>query len=122
MIHDMTFYGKKICFITAVNDEKKYQHCLASIGRLSVPAGMELEYQPMRGFSSMTAAYEAGRRASKAKYKVYLHQDVELLHKQLLEKLVEDFQSDPSCGILGVVGSADDEVVRARRRVAEPTN
>ena len=99
--------GKKICFITAVNDEKKYQHCLASIGRLAVPAGMELEYQPMRGFSSMTAAYEAGRRASKAKYKVYLHQDVELLHKQLLEKLVEDFQSDPSCGILGVVGCAD---------------
>lgn len=97
---------KRICFITAVNDEAKYQKCRESINQLLVPTGFQVEFQPMRGFSSMTDAYEAGRLASDAKYKIYLHQDVELQHRQLLKKLVQIFADDPQWGILGVVGSA----------------
>lgn len=97
--------NKKICFITCVNDEAKYQRCVASLRQLKLPDGMKAEYLPIYGAASMTAGYEAARQQSRAKYKIYLHQDVEVIYPRMLELMLEVFQQNPDYGLLGVVGS-----------------
>lgn len=97
----------KIECITCVNDEEKYEKCLACLKKLQVPEGMELSFRPVRGAKSMVDGYEQARKASDAKYKLYLHQDLFITEETFLLKLLETFQSDDAIGIIGVVGSED---------------
>jgi len=46
-------------------------------------------------------------RESNAKYKIYIHQDINILNTRILFDLLEIFESDESIGMVGVVGSAD---------------
>lgn len=75
---------RKIAFISCVNDEEKYEKCLSHLERLCIPEGMTVVYIPVRGASSMASGYERARRASDAKYKVYLHQDVYIIETAFL--------------------------------------
>lgn len=95
----------KICFITAVNNEEKYTRCVAFLKKLSIPSGMNTEYLAVRGAHSMTEAYQEAMRASDAKYKIYLHQDVECVNRQMLKRIIKLFQKHPEYGMLGVVGT-----------------
>lgn len=94
---------KKIAFITCVNDDDMYQESMLYLQHLKMPKGMSAEYIPIRGAKSMTAGYEQGRIQTDAKYKIYLHQDVLVLKKELLEKLLECFQN-PQVGMVGLAG------------------
>ncbi len=94
---------KKICFITCVNDEEWYSECLLYLRHLRLPAGMEAEYLGIRGAASMAAGYNEGLRQSDARYKVYLHQDVLVVNKDLVSDLLKLF-SDSSIGAVGVIG------------------
>lgn len=96
---------KKICFITAVNDEEQYAVCLRALKALKVPEGMTAEYIAVRGAASMTAAYQEAMLASTAKYKIYLHQDIECLNRQMLRRLITLFRKYPEYGLLGVAGA-----------------
>ena len=53
----------------------------------------------------MAAGYEAARRASRARYKVYLHQDVYVVHRGFLAELLRLFDTYPRLGMVGVVGA-----------------
>lgn len=95
----------KICFITAINDEAAYNDCLTYLRRLAVPDGMQVESRAVAEASSMAEAYQEGMLSSDAKYKVYLHQDVHILHRRFLIELVRAFRSNVQYGIMGVVGN-----------------
>ncbi len=93
----------KICFITCVNDEEWYSECLLYLRNLRLPEGMEAEYLGIRGAASMAAGYNEGLRKSDARYKIYLHQDVLVVNKDLVSDLLKLF-SDASIGAVGVIG------------------
>lgn len=93
----------QIAFIICVNDEDEFQEAALYLQHLFIPAGMEAEVIPIRGAASMCAGYEQGRQASKAKYKIYLHQDVLIIRKNIIEELLTLFQN-PQVGMIGLAG------------------
>lgn len=95
----------RIAFITCVNDEKQYATCLGHIDALEVPEGHVVEAIAVRGAPSMAAGYQAAMEASAAQYKVYLHQDVYLVHRGVLHELLRLFETYPRLGMVGVVGT-----------------
>jgi len=102
---------KKICFIMCSNDETLANECLLYISQLKVPEGFEIETLVVRDAVSMCAGYNEAMRASDAKYKIYLHQDVLLIYRDILARIVGLFEMHPEVGMLGMVGStslADD--------------
>lgn len=74
---------------------------------LDIPTGFEIEIIPVYDAKSMTMGYQKGMKQSNAKYKIYLHQDTFLLKKDMLEKLILMFQSNPKIGMLGLIGAKE---------------
>ena len=70
----------KICFIICVNNDFFYRECVKYIRWLELPEGMELEILEIRDAKSMASGYQRGMEQSNAKYKVYMHQDLSLIH------------------------------------------
>ena len=97
--------SRRVAFITCVTDEEQYATCRRHLRALEVPTGFSVEYVAVRGAPSMAAGYEAARRASQARYKVYLHQDVYVVHRGFLYELIRLFQTYPRLGMVGVVGA-----------------
>lgn len=95
----------KICFITCVNNEKTYKHCLSHINNLDIPSGYEVEIVSIKDTTSMTNGYNRAIRLNDAKYKVYLHQDVFIINKSFIQDCLNIF-SDKKVGMIGVAGSA----------------
>lgn len=52
----------------------------------------------------MTSGYNVGMRASDAKYKIYLHQDLFIINQNFLYEILYQF-TDKSVGMIGMVGS-----------------
>jgi len=94
----------QIAFITCVNDWSEYEEMKRYIERLDVPEGMVLEFHPIENATSMTEGYNRGMNQSNAKYKVYLHQDVLILHRGFLRDVLGLFQRYPQIGLMGVIG------------------
>lgn len=95
---------KKICFIMCVNDRQYEEECIRYIQHLNVPEGYEVEQLSIWGAPSMAAGYNEGMKQSDAKYKVYLHQDVFVVHKNFIADILSVFQKD-EIGMIGMVGS-----------------
>ena len=93
----------KFAFIICVNDEEEFSEAALYLQHLHIPYGMEAEIIPVRGANSVCQGYEQGRNLTDARYKVYLHQDVLVVHKNLLEELWYMFQ-DPQVGVVGLAG------------------
>ncbi len=93
----------KFCFIICANDERYLEESLWYIDRLSLPEGYERETVIIRDAVSMTNGYNRGMAQSDAKYKIYLHQDVLLVNRNLLGDLLKIFQDD-SIGMVGAIG------------------
>lgn len=98
-----TLNPQKIAFILCVNDENEFGETALYIQHLHIPYGMEAEIIPIRGASSMCQGYEQGRQLTEARYKIYLHQDVLVIYKNLLEELLALFQN-PQVGMVGIAG------------------
>jgi GT2 family glycosyltransferase len=94
-----------IAFITLVNDETQYATCLRYIDALQVPSGFAVEKITIVGATSMVEGCRRGMEASIARYKVYVHQDVYLVHRGLLPELLTLFNTYPRLGMVGVVGT-----------------
>ncbi|MBP2119603.1 hypothetical protein J2Z45_003198 [Cohnella lubricantis] len=71
---------------------------------LHVPPGFEIEYLPIEGASSMASGYNRAMKQSDAKFKIYLHQDVFILHRMMLCEVVRLFTAYPQLGLLGLLG------------------
>lgn len=95
---------KKICFIMCTNDAQYANEAIHFINNLAVPNGYSIDVLTVTEAKSMTAGYNEGMSASDAKYKVYLHQDVMIIEKYFIHKLLKIFQ-DESVGMIGMVGS-----------------
>ncbi|WP_171908954.1 glycosyltransferase family protein [Paenibacillus sp. GP183] len=53
----------------------------------------------------MTAGYNEAMRRSDAKYKVYLHQDVFIIHSHFIYDMLSLFRNNANIGMLGVIGA-----------------
>ncbi len=112
---------KKICFIMCTNDDLYANEALYFINNLKVPEGYEVDAITVTEAKSMTAGYNEGMEATDAKYKVYMHQDVMIVEKDFIYKMLEIFR-DESVGMIGMVGSPkmpDNKVMWYSERVGE---
>lgn len=97
---------KKISFIICVNDEIYFKECRYYLERLTIPEGYEMEVLAIRGAESMASGYNKGMKMSDAKYKVYMHQDVFLINRNIITDILKVF-SDKTIGMLGMVGTLE---------------
>ncbi len=86
------------------NDALYANEAMYFINSLNVPDGYSVEILTVQEAKCMTAGYNEGMKASDAKYKVYLHQDVMIVEKNFIKKILEIFE-DETVGMLGMVGS-----------------
>ena len=93
----------KVAFISCVNDEDMYSECLLYLKSLHIPDGITVEYIPIRNACSMCAGYNEGARKTKARYKIYLHQDVLIVNKNIIADLLAIFE-DRTVGLVGMIG------------------
>lgn len=96
---------KKICFISAVNDDIQYYQCLLYINALKVPEGFKVEALPVRDAKSMCEAYNKAMNMSDAKYKVYLHQDANIINQNFIQDILNVFEKNQSIGLIGICGA-----------------
>ncbi|MGN0350679.1 MAG: glycosyltransferase family protein [Roseburia sp.] len=94
----------QIAFIVCVNNEIYFEECQYYISRLRVPEGYEIDVIEIREADSMCAAYNYAMRESAAKYKIYMHQDVQIQNTDFLFELLKIFKADRQIGMVGVVG------------------
>ena len=99
----MSLDRNRVAFITCVNDEDVYSECLLYLQSLNIPDEITVDYVPVRNAASMCAGYNEGARATDAKYKVYLHQDVLVVNKNLIADLLSIF-ADETVGLIGMIG------------------
>lgn len=93
-----------IAFITCVDEETQYDTYLRYLDALQIPSGYSVEKIGVFGATSMAEGYQRAMEASTARYKIYVHQDVYLVHRGLLPELVRLFKTYPRLGMVGVVG------------------
>lgn len=105
MDNRIAYNEQKISVISCVNDERMYEEACLYLDQLNVPAGMEVELIAVREAESMTEGYQAAMLSSDAKYKIYMHQDVFLINKDIFIKLVEIFRADALVGMIGLIGA-----------------
>ena len=111
--------SKKICFIMCVNNQEYADEAMYFINRLIVPEGYTIDVLTVEAASSMTSGYNEAMQASDAKYKVYLHQDVMIVERNFISKILDIF-SNEKIGMLGMVGAVsldDSKVMWNCRRV-----
>lgn len=98
---------EKICFIACVNDERLYEESVLYLRHLAVPVGMEVELIAVRGAESMTEGYQKAMEASDAKYKIYIHQDVFIVGRNILLTLTDTFKKNRDIGMIGLLGAGE---------------
>lgn len=101
----MRINKQKFCFIICSNNDFYLNECSMYIGRLRVPEGYSVEILPIRDAKSMASGYNLGMRATDAKYKVYLHQDVSIINPNFLYDILTVFSLDWEIGMIGMIGS-----------------
>lgn len=95
----------EICFILCGNNEIYIEECLYYINHLNVPEGYLISVLTVEEAKSMTAGYNEAMQYSRAKYKVYLHQDTFIVNPDFIKDFLEIFQDDEQIGMIGMVGS-----------------
>lgn len=96
--------ANEVAFIICSNNELYYNECVDYIERLYVPEGYTIDILCITGANSMPEAYNAAMESSNAKYKVYLHQDVFILHKYFIDDIITIFRENLDVGMLGLLG------------------
>ena len=89
-------------FVTAVNDEELYQQLQDSV-LMANNDEFNVDFHPIYGAKSLTKAYnEAAFKPHK--YKVYVHQDVEIINPNFFKDVKSIFRSK-KVGMIGVAGA-----------------
>lgn len=96
-----------IAFITCVSDPELYAETLAYLRALTVPAPCAVEFIAVESDQGIAFAYNEAMIKTKAKYKVYLHQDVFVVDRNFLRVLLDVFGSDPDIGMIGMIGAPE---------------
>jgi len=96
---------QQFCFIICYNNPVLLEECLLYIQQLTIPEGYSIDLVTITEAGSMAEGYQAGMKASNAKYKIYLHQDVFILNRNFLYDTLQLFLKNPAVGMLGMVGT-----------------
>lgn len=96
--------SKKICFIMCVNNWDYANEALYFIQRLIVPNDYSMDVLTVEEATGMAAGYNEAMRASDAKYKVYLHQDVMIVERNFIQYMLDCFRNE-RIGMLGMAGA-----------------
>lgn len=94
----------KIAFIICTNNDLLLEETVHYMNHLIVPDGYMTDLLTIQEASSITAGYCEAMSQTDAKYKIYMHQDVFILNRNILKDLLSIFQSDPRIGMVGMVG------------------
>ncbi len=95
---------KKFCFIICTNNELMLNECIHYLNHLVIPKDYEIDLITIEDADSITSGYNTALQASDAKYKIYMHQDVFILNKNILQNLLDIFLSDSQIGMIGMIG------------------
>jgi len=95
----------QFCFIICTNNDTYLQECLLYISNLIIPDGYTIDILTIKDAKSMTSGYNEGMRASDAKYKIYMHQDVFILNRHFLTNILNIFNYNENVGMIGMVGA-----------------
>lgn len=93
-----------IAFIICKNDTAWFEECVRYIRDLYIPEGYTVDILSIEDAGSVSLAYNAAMESSKAKYKIYLHEDTFILHRELIPDMLKIFNEDSSIGMIGMVG------------------
>lgn len=96
---------KQFCFIICYNNSTYLTECLLYINQLIIPEDYTIDIITIAEADSMTSGYQAGMKASNAKYKIYLHQDVFIINRNFLIDTLALFNSNDKIGMIGMVGT-----------------
>ena len=99
----MQIDNHKIAFIICTNSPQYCNECVYYISKLDVPQGYTIDIIAIEQAECITKAYNMAIKESNAKYKIYLHQDVFLVRKDILHELLEIF-SNPQIAMIGAAG------------------
>lgn len=94
----------QIAFIMCVNLEQEYKESIRYIENLYLPEGFTQDIFTILDAPSMAAGYQAAMENSDAKYKIYMHQDVFMCHRNFIEDILRLFQEDAQIGAIGMIG------------------
>ena len=94
---------KSFALIACVTDEELWRQCEKYIEEMIVPQGYSIDVIKLTGATSIMHAYNQAMKKSKAKYKIYFHQDTFILNRNLLNDLLQLFQNS-KLGMVGVQG------------------
>lgn len=97
--------NRDVCFILCTNDEVYCEECKAYIENLRVPENTKTEIIAIENAASMAEGYNYGMKKSKAKYKIYLHQDTFIINENFIFDIQRLFEKDETIGMIGVAGS-----------------
>lgn len=84
-----------------------YNEAMCYLQQQTLPVGMKFEFIKVENASSIFQGYQQAMIQSNAKYKLYIHQDVNIISNTFIKDVVEAFKKDSKLGILGVVGGID---------------
>lgn len=92
-------------FICCINNLDMFNRMLMLIKKLNIPEGFTLRVTAVKNAESLTSGYNTAMKASNAKYKVYLHQDVLIINENFIEDILNLFNKYTKVGLIGVVGA-----------------
>ncbi|MBD9304424.1 MAG: hypothetical protein EGS63_06525 [Lachnospira sp.] len=108
-IHDISTHNKlddsRISIIFCTNNEEYCKECCMYIQRLIVPDNYTLNIIAIRNAPSMASGYNCAMNYSNSRYKIYIHQDTFIIDTDILNKLLNIFNSDANIGLIGNSGS-----------------
>ncbi len=97
--------GSSVDFIICSNDDDELNEAIYYINRLYIPDGVRVDLLSIEGAKSMCAGNNEGMRASKAKYKVYMHHDVRITDRFFIAKMIDYFMDHEDTGLMGMIGT-----------------
>jgi hypothetical protein len=96
--------SRGVAFLCCADNEEKLDRLRGSIDGLERPAGVDLTTSVVWSQTSLARAYNLLlERAAAWRYKVYVHQDVVILNRDLIHDLLRLFRRR-SVGLVGVAG------------------
>lgn len=96
---------KRICFIICIKNQDKYKQALEYIKNLNIPEEYEVECMSITDAPSIAAGYNLGIKCCKARYRIYVHEDVYIVNKDFLYDLISLFKADSKLGLVGIIGA-----------------
>lgn len=97
--------NNQFCFIICTNNDLYIKECMLYISNLIIPEGFTIDILTVKDAKSITSGYNEAMKASQAKYKIYMHQDVFIINEYFLINILNMFNSDHRVGMVGMVGA-----------------